>query len=91
MRQFLVTKDCFDNQFTEEETSWTAELGLHQSCHRAGLCEGAMPGDVLKVKIEDIRVASWGTMAAIPDNGVLGTAYPGNGEADSRQGRRGLV
>lgn len=69
----FVTKDCFDNQFTEEGDVLDS---LNWDCINPATgpiyVEGAMPGDVLKVKIEDIRVASWGTMAAIPDNGVLG-------------------
>ena len=69
----FVTKDCFDNQFTEEGAGLDS---LNWDCINPATgpvyVEGAMPGDVLKVKIEDIRVASWGTMAAIPDNGVLG-------------------
>ena len=63
----------FDNQFTEEGDVLDS---LNWDCINPATgpvyVEGAMPGDVLKVKIEDIRVASWGTMAAIPENGVLG-------------------
>lgn len=70
----FVTKDCFDNQFMEEGATLDS---LDWNCINPATgpvyIEGAMPGDILKIKIEDIQVARWGTMAAIPDNGVLGS------------------
>lgn len=72
-RLTFVTKDCFDNQFMEEGSTLDS---LDWDCINPATgpvyVEGAMPGDVLKIRIEDIRVGPWGTMAAIPDNGVLG-------------------
>lgn len=69
-----ITKDCFDNQFMEEGADLDS---LDWECINPATgpvyIEGAMPGDVLKIKIEDIQTEEWGTMAAIPDNGVLGS------------------
>lgn len=75
----FVTKDCFNNQF-ENEAAVLESLDWDAINPATGpvYVEGAMPGDVLKIKIMDIRVAECGTMAAIPDNGVLG-AYVGAG------------
>lgn len=75
----FVTKDCFNNQF-EDENAVLESLDWDAINPATGpvYVENAMPGDVLKIMIEDIRVADCGTMAAIPDNGVLG-AYVGSG------------
>lgn len=67
------TKDCFNNQLLGEDAVLD-ELDWNAINPATGpvFVEGAMPGDVLKVSILDIQVAPVGTMAAIPDNGVLG-------------------
>ena len=69
----FVTRDCFDNQLLEEDArleglDWDA---INPATGPVWI-EGALPGDVLKVTIREIRVAEFGTMAAIPGNGVLG-------------------
>ena len=69
----FVTRDCFDNQLLEEDArleglDWDA---INPATGPVWI-EGALPGDVLKVTIREIRVAELGTMAAIPGNGVLG-------------------
>ena len=75
----FVTKDCFNNQFADENAvleglDWEA---INPATGPVWV-EGAAPGDVLKIRIEEIRVADCGTMAAIPGNGVLGD-YVGTG------------
>ena len=69
----FVTRDCFDNQLLEEDArleglDWDA---INPATGPVWI-GGALPGDVLKVTIREIRVAELGTMAAIPGNGVLG-------------------
>ena len=69
----FVTRDCFDNQLLEDDArleglDWDA---INPATGPVWI-EGALPGDVLKVTIREIRVAELGTMAAIPGNGVLG-------------------
>ena len=69
----FVTRDCFDNQLLGEEArleglDWEA---INPATGPVWI-EDALPGDVLKVTIQEIRVAEFGTMAAIPGNGVLG-------------------
>ena len=69
----IVTRDCFDTQLLEEGArleglDWDA---INPATGPVWI-EGALPGDVLKVTIREIRVAELGTMAAIPGNGVLG-------------------
>ena len=69
----FVTRDCFDNQLLGEDArleglDWEA---INPATGPVWI-EDALPGDVLKVTIQEIRVAEFGTMAAIPGNGVLG-------------------
>lgn len=68
------TRDCFNNQIDSEEYELD---GLDWSCVNPATgpiyVEGAMPGDILKVTIDKLEVAECGTMAAIPENGVLGS------------------
>lgn len=73
------TKDCFNNQLLGEDAVLD-ELDWNAINPATGpvLVEDAMPGDVLKVSILDIQVAPVGTMAAIPDNGVLGKDITGS-------------
>lgn len=67
------TMDCFSNQLTSEEQKIET---LDWSCINPATgpvyVRGAQPGDVLKISILDIKVAQYGTMVALPQNGVLG-------------------
>lgn len=69
----FVTKDCFNNQLLSKEAElekldWEAVNPATGPVY----VEEAEPGDVLKITIEEIRLSECGTMAAIPENGVLG-------------------
>lgn len=69
----FVTKDCFNNQLLSkdaelEKLDWEAVNPATGPVY----VEEAEPGDVLKIMIEEIRLSGCGTMAAIPENGVLG-------------------
>lgn len=69
----FVTKDCFNNQLLGEDAVIDAlDWDAINPATGPVYIEGAEPGDILKVKIEEIKVAEYGTMAAIPENGVLG-------------------
>jgi amidase len=67
------TMDCFSNQLTSEEQKIET---LDWSCINPATgpvyVRGAQPGDALKISILDIKVAQYGTMVALPQNGVLG-------------------
>ena len=67
------TMDCFNNQITcEEQEIDSLDWNYINPATGPLFVEGAVAGDTLKIRIDDIEVASEGTMAAIPDNGVLG-------------------
>lgn len=69
----FVTRDCFNNQLLGEGAVIDAlDWDAINPATGPVYIEGAEPGDILKVTIEEIKVAEYGTMAAIPENGVLG-------------------
>ncbi len=72
----FVTRDCFNNQFQDENVTLDA-LDWEAINPATGpvFIEGAMPGDVLKVQIEKIALADCGAMCAIPGDGVLGGLF----------------
>lgn len=72
----FVTRDCFNNQFQDENVTLDA-LNWEAINPATGpvYIEGAMPGDVLKVQIETIELADCGAMCAIPGDGVLGGLF----------------
>lgn len=69
----FVTKDCFNNQLLSKDAQ-LGQLDWEAVNPATGpvYVEEAEPGDVLKITIEEIRLSECGTMAAIPENGVLG-------------------
>ncbi|MFY0542599.1 acetamidase/formamidase family protein [Brevibacillus sp. H7] len=69
----IETYDCFTNQIQSEDTAFTS-IDWAQINPATGpiYVEGAMPGDVLKVKIERIEIADQGVMAVGPKLGVMG-------------------
>lgn len=70
------TKDCFNNQLLGEDAVLDAlDWNAINPATGPVFIEGAMPGDVLKVSILDIEVGPVGTMAAIPNDGVLGKDF----------------
>lgn len=68
------TQDCFSNQLTSESQKIDA-LDWDRINPAAGpvYVEGAEKGDTLKVAIQSIETAEWGTMCALPGDGVLGS------------------
>ena len=68
------THDCFDNQLSEEGSSIGS---LNWDCINPATgpvyVKNALPGDVLKVEILEIKLGKQGVMCALPDNGVLGS------------------
>ena len=69
------TLDCYAGQITAEDPCWKAiDWSLVNPATGPLFIEDAMPGDVLKVEILDIRVASQGVMADGPGRGITGQA-----------------
>lgn len=70
----FVTKDCFNNQLRGGEAD-LLNLDWERINPATGpvFVEGAYPGSILRVKIEEILVGDTGTMAAMPGEGVLGS------------------
>lgn len=69
----IQTKDCYNNQITSEEQVIT-EIDYSMLNPATGpiYIEGAMPGDLLQIKIISIDVAEIGIVAVVPNEGVLG-------------------
>ncbi|RHW43567.1 acetamidase [Neobacillus notoginsengisoli] len=69
----IETYDCFQNQIQSADTVVT-EIDWNQINPATGpiYVEGAMPGDVLKVKIEKLEIGGQGVMVVGPDLGVMG-------------------
>ncbi|MFE8701567.1 acetamidase/formamidase family protein [Cytobacillus sp. FJAT-54145] len=69
----IETYDCFQDQIQSPETVVT-EINWNQINPATGpiFVEGAMPGDVLRVKIEKIQIGDQGVMVVGPNLGVMG-------------------
>ena len=69
----IETYDCFQNQIKSEDTVVT-EINWDKINPATGpiYVEGAMPGDILKVKIEKIEIGNQGVMVVGPNLGVMG-------------------
>lgn len=69
----ISTYDCFENQIQSEDTEITG-IDWNRVNPATGpiFVEGAMPGDVLKVKIEKLEIGEQGVMVVGPDLGVMG-------------------
>ena len=69
----IETYDCFQNQIQSPETE-VGGIDWDKINPATGpiFVEGAMPGDVLKVKIEKIEIGDQGVMVVGPELGVMG-------------------
>jgi amidase len=68
------TLDCFANQISSESQKMeTLDWDHINPATGPVYVEGAEKGDALKISIRSIEVAAWGTMVALPGNGVLGS------------------
>lgn len=69
----IETYDCFEDQVQSEDTI-IGEIDWDRINPATGpvFIENALPGDILKVKIEKIEVGDQGVMVAGPDLGVMG-------------------
>ncbi|MDD3367598.1 MAG: acetamidase/formamidase family protein [Lachnospiraceae bacterium] len=66
-------RDCFNNQITSEDTGIDSlDWSTINPATGPLYVDGAEPGDILKVTIQSIELGDYGTMAAIPKDGVLG-------------------
>ncbi|CAG9623199.1 acetamidase/formamidase family protein [Sutcliffiella rhizosphaerae] len=69
----IETFDCFQNQIQSEDTEITG-IDWNRVNPATGpvYIEEAMPGDVLKVKIEKLEIGNQGVMVVGPNLGVMG-------------------
>lgn len=66
------TRDCYDDAVVREERPLGEREGAIENPATGPLyVEGAVPGDVLKVEILDIRLREWGVMRSSPVCGVF--------------------
>lgn len=73
------TLDCFSNQLCSESRKMESLDWDHINPATGPVyVEGAEKGDALKIGIQAIEVAGWGTMVALPGNGVLGSLVTEN-------------
>jgi len=69
----IETYDCFENQILAEDTEITGIDWTRINPATGPIyIEGAMPGDVLKVKIEKLEIGDQGVMVVGPNLGVMG-------------------
>jgi amidase len=69
----METQDCFCGQVqTEGDSVEDLDWGRINPATGPIYVRGALPGHILAVDIEDVRVADQGAMAAIPGEGALG-------------------
>ncbi|GAB6280266.1 MAG: acetamidase/formamidase family protein [Thermovirga sp.] len=66
------TRDCFNDELRSKNDLATSIDMSHMNPCTGPLCvKGAAPGDILAVRIEDIRLRDWGVLTLIPNEGVL--------------------
>lgn len=72
----IETFDCFQNQITSEKDK-IEQLAWDQTNPATGpiYIKEAMPGDILKIKINKIEVGSHGVMITLPNEGTLGHRF----------------
>src|SRR5512140_798382 len=69
----LQTHDCFEGQIqTSADLLDTLDWSHVNPATGPVYIEGAMPGDVLRVDLLEIRVGEQASMVAVPNEGVLG-------------------
>ena len=69
----METHDCFCGQVqTEADTVEDLDWGRVNPATGPVYIRGALPGDILAVDIEDVRVADQGAMGTVPGEGALG-------------------
>ena len=70
------TRDCYDDCITSEERPLgDREYQLQNPATGPLFIQGAMPGDVLKVEILDIKLRDYGIMRTSPSGGAFHEAY----------------
>ena len=69
----IETYDCFQNQIQSQDTSYnTVDWNQINPATGPIFIEGAQPGDILKVKIDNIELAEQGLLSTGPGLGVMG-------------------
>jgi amidase len=69
----IETYDCFEDQIQSEDTVIN-KIDWNRINPATGpvFVEGALPGDILKVKIDKIDIGDQGVMAVVPELGLMG-------------------
>ncbi len=71
-RVTFQTYDCFSNQVTSEEHLVTSiDFSRVNPATGPVYVAGALPDDVLKVEIHDVKVRDWGVISTLPGTGPL--------------------
>lgn len=71
------TRDCYDdNDITEDNPYGNKRDGLENPATGPLYVQGAMPGDVLKVEIQKIRLREYGIMRTSATAGAFHDCYP---------------
>jgi amidase len=66
------TSDCFSNQITSEiDLVTTIDFSRVNPATGPVYVNGAKPGDILKIEINDITVRDWGVISTLPEMGTL--------------------
>lgn len=70
------TMDCYGDQLQSESSNFNGiQTDFNNPATGPLYVEGALPGDMLKIEIIDIRVADQGVMAVRPGAGALGDVF----------------
>lgn len=66
------TYDCFSDQIQSEDQLITSiDFAAVNPATGPVYIEGAKPGNILKVDVDDIQVRDWGVISTLPDIGIL--------------------
>jgi amidase len=69
----IETHDCFSGQLkTTADTLETLDWSITNPATGPIYIEGAMPGDILRVDLHEVKAVGQSVMVAVPDVGVLG-------------------
>lgn len=72
-RIIVETNDCWSQQIeSEDQLIDKIDYDILNPATGPIYIKGAEPGDVVKVKIEDININNWGSALTVPNEGVLG-------------------
>ncbi len=66
------TRDCFNDEIKSySDLATTIDMSHMNPCTGPLYVNGSKPGDVVAVKVEDMKLRDWGVLTLIPGEGVL--------------------